>query len=514
MDPREELAALRRMAELEAKAGGGQTREQRIAENQAADRELYSPTSGNSFGENALAGIGRGISSVGRGLGQAVGLVSPQDIEDAKRIDAPLMATGGGKVGNIVGGAATAAPLALIPGVNSLLGASAAGAGFGVATTEGGVQDRLEGGAFGALGGAAGVGLGKVAGALLDKARGKAVLSEAANAGRAGAAQKAQSAGYVLPPTEVNPNMLNSALEGLSGKIKTSQAASQRNQRITNDLIKQELGLAQDQPISKEALTAYMQRQGSAYEAVKGAGELGADDAYRAALERIRSQYAGAARDFPGLARPEVDSLVTALQRDKFGADAAVDAIKVLRENADKAFRSGDSGFGKANKEAARAIEDLMERNLAAKGADDLLGSYRGARQNIAKAKTVEKALNEGTGDVSAQAIAAALKKGKPLTGNLRTVAETAQSFPKATQALPQNYNALSPLDYAAGMLGATQNPLAMAAVAARPGVRSALLSQAYQSRLAPPTYEANRLLELLRNNRALVPLGVSLPTD
>lgn len=110
------------------------------------------------FGENLLAGVGSGMTSVVRALGggkvaESMGL--PGTKEEAERLDAPLSATAGGKIGQVVG---VAAPAALAIPFTPLTygGAAAAGAITGGALTEGGVGDRATGAGLGALGGLAG----------------------------------------------------------------------------------------------------------------------------------------------------------------------------------------------------------------------------------------------------------------------------------------------------------------------------------------------------------------------
>ena len=166
-----------------------------------------------------------------------------------------------------------------------------------------------------------------------------------------------------------------------------------------------------------------------------------------------------------------------------------MDATKVLREMADKAYRSGDTGMGKAAKQASNELEGMLERHLQAQGNTEALQAFQDARKLIAKTYTVQKALNEQTGNVSAQQLANDLAKGRPLSGDLLTVAQMGQAFPKATQALKEAPKATSPLDFAvAGMTaGATANPLAMATVAARPVARSMLLSGPMQRAALQP---------------------------
>jgi len=72
----------------------------------------YDPTEGMSTFEKVAAGAGKAIYDTGRGLGQMVGLVSRQDVEEARKLDEPLMRTGAGMVGNIGGNIG----MALLPG--------------------------------------------------------------------------------------------------------------------------------------------------------------------------------------------------------------------------------------------------------------------------------------------------------------------------------------------------------------------------------------------------------------
>jgi hypothetical protein len=187
-------------------------------------------------------------------------------------------------------------------------------------------------------------------------------------------------------------------------------------------------------------------------------------------------------------------------------------------DTADKAYRQGDREMGKAAKAAADAIEDVLDRNLAASGNADALKSFREARKLIAKTYTVQKGLNSQTGDVAANKLAEQLAKGKPLSGDLRTIAETAQAFPKATQALKEAPKAVSPLDFAvattAGM--STGNPLAALMLGARPLARNALLSGPAQARAmqqsapVPLTKAAQKALENRLAQMLLGPAGAS----
>lgn len=110
MTPREELEALRRIAELE-----GKTRRQ--------PEKAMDPT--GSFLENLAAGAGKAIVDTGRGVRQLLRIGDQEalqnEIDEAKRLDAPLMDTGGGMTGNI----GTQIGTALLPGGAALRGGQA-----------------------------------------------------------------------------------------------------------------------------------------------------------------------------------------------------------------------------------------------------------------------------------------------------------------------------------------------------------------------------------------------------
>lgn len=201
-----------------------------LAERYAAagiDPDEYSPTAGMSGGDKFVAGMGRSVAETWRGLKQIGGAVADTipgvdlsefrrdtqaEIDEARRIDAPLMSTGWGTAGNITGnilqlvtpGAAlkgTTAARALLPTTirgNALQGA-ALGALQPTATGESRTRNALVGGAMGGAGAAAikGVAAGArgTAGAVrrvlsgesvssADRAAAERLLAEAADATR------------------------------------------------------------------------------------------------------------------------------------------------------------------------------------------------------------------------------------------------------------------------------------------------------------------------------------------
>lgn len=337
-------------------------------------------------------------------------------------------------------------------------------------------------------------------------------LRKQQNAVRDQTISQARDAGYVLSPSETNPSTVNQTLEGVAGKLSTRQLASQDNQELSNSLARNDIGVANNVPLSR-GLMQQVRRDAydSGYKPVEGAGTVRPGRLYRQALDDITTKYTGAANSFPAAVTDEVKRMVDSLRVAKFDSGDAVKMTQILRDDASKSFSSGDKALGQAQRAASNAIEDQIERGLSGQGQNGatLLENFREARKTMAKTHTIEKTLHEGSGNVIASKLAAELRKGKPLSGGLELIARTADTFPKNMQS-PETMGAvpgISPLDVfsGAGMgiagAAATGSPygaLAAALPAVRPVMRSALLSGPYQKLMGQPTYKNSMMARLL----------------
>lgn len=491
--------------------------------------DTLKPDPTGSTMENMAAGAGKALVDTGRGLRQ-IGSFVPglnrldmfnrdkvnAEVDESKRLDTPLMATGGGIAGNL---AANVAMTVALPVGNTKRAAGAIGAGLGfvqpVAEGESRMVNTGVGGAAGVAGKVLGDKAAEVFTSRLQSAEAAAAAKAAQNQTKDATLAASREAGYVVPPTSANPTKVNQLLEGVSGKIKTAQVASERNQGVTNNLARQALGIGEDVPLTSDTLNALRRQAGQAYEVVRGSGEVWRDPKLTAALDSLAAKYTGAAKDFPDAVSADVPKLLDALRVSKFDAGSGVDMIAILRDQADKAYRAGDKALGKAAKGAADAMEGQLERHLElTQGQTGALDAFREARKLIAKTYSVQGALNEATGNVDARKLAAQLNKGRPLSGELRQAGEFAQAFPKAAQEIRDSVPATSPLDWWAGVSGAAAsgNPAVLGVVAARPMVRNMLLSQGYQGAMTTPSYApgtANRLAAQIAGNptfRAMLP--------
>ncbi len=306
----------------------------------------------------------------------------------------------------------------------------------------------------------------------------------------------ARKAGYVLPPAYISdkPGLISNVLAGWSGKIKTQQAASTKNQMVTNDLAAQALGLPKGTVLTDQVFSQIRQNAGQAYQAVENAiPAITADAQYDATVASLGGKNSQAAQLFPKItSNPGIKDMVEELKSvPTIPTPAAVEIVKELRFNGNANLKAqGDPSkhaLGLAQRQAADAIDELMERNLSATGQGDLVNAYRQARQLIARTYDVEGATNIATGDVNARGLARLAIKGRPLTGELDTIANAAAAFPKAMQ-VPAGFGGdekFSGLDFFGAMLAAGHGRFDVAgAIAGRPVARGAVLSGPMQNRI------------------------------
>lgn len=284
--------------------------------------------------------------------------------------------------------------------------------------------------------------------------------------------------------------------------------------------------------------------------------DLAADPKFKEAVTKVGSRSRETERLFPSTTEPPgVTALRDELLRNAHGDTKAVmNYIADLRFKATRNFQAiGDAmahRFGGAQREAANVLEEAMETSVknapeyyrerlsaAKKYRDDvykervdqglpltgevvekadgalaawsnrlaksnaenqsnqtLLDRFRNARQTMAKSYDVEAVTNVSTGDVSATGLGRLLQQGKPLTGNLKLIADSANAFHRAFQN-PAAFGGVEPLSVldaaAAGAMALHGHPVAAASVLARPWLRSRVLSPGYQKRMVADPADA-----------------------
>jgi hypothetical protein len=333
-------------------------------------------------------------------------------------------------------------------------------------------------------------------------------------AGRTATPTKAQveaahGAGYVLTPAMISdsPGVVPGVMAGWGGKIKLQQAASARNQSVSNRLANEALGLPEHAILNDAAFNQIRAKAGQAYLAIsESVPQITPDREFIGDVASLGTQMSEAAAHFPEImSNPTIEKLTKDLSSGQpFSPQAGLELVKELRFQGNSNLKAqGDPmkhGLGLAQRQAADAVDDLMDREIqrqvqqsvegGRKVDQNLVERYRNARKLIAKSYDVQAVTNTGTGDVNAQGLAKLASRGRPLTDQLKTIADTAAAFPKAMQR-PEAFGGVeqhSALDFFGSMFAASQgDPSAIAMISGRPLARGAVLSNNMQEGMMAP---------------------------
>jgi hypothetical protein len=305
-------------------------------------------------------------------------------------------------------------------------------------------------------------------------------------------AQQAIAEGATLPPTQVNPSVLNKLLEGVSGKQQTSQIASIKNQEVINTQARKSLGLAPDTQITPDVLQQYRAVKGEAYDALRANPAYYTDKTF---INNVDSRLTSLQKIANTTDVAKEINVLNGLKQLRFDGDGLVEQMKRLKFDGEANSISMDPAnrsLGQAQKFAARQLEDLAERNLTNFNQPDVMKNFKQARQDIAKSYTIEKSLNAATGDVSGAKLGQRAAAGKIVPAELQNISNAAAAFPTAFQNVSRigSVPGISPVDVgAAGIAAASAaNPSLLATVVGRPLLRSAITSPTYQRNMLPNT--------------------------
>lgn len=273
-----------------------------------AEAPKIDPMEGIGFGQRALEGAGKAFVDPARAVGQMLGLVPQSEIDEAKRLDAPLMDTAGGFAGNLGANLLTA----LIPGGNTIKGAALVGGGLSAlqptATGESRLNNTLMGLGLGGGGALAAKGLGRAQTAATNRV---AALEEGVKArAAADAAAETASARSAAGRTAQDAYRQVENLRDLKalGLLTPEQEVIYRE--LSEELARKSAGnLASSAAAKKEAAAAYKEAvETEAERAAKLAAEkLSPKEAKNQLMARIKRYGPGVAGGiagnmiFPGL---------------------------------------------------------------------------------------------------------------------------------------------------------------------------------------------------------------------
>lgn len=342
-------------------------------QNQAkSDAEQYAPTVGMSGTEKFLAGTGKAFHDLGQGAGQLLGLTSRDDVAESRRLDAPLMKTGAGTAGNILGNVAAFAPTALIPGANTITGAGLIGAGSGLLQPSTSTGETAKNVGIGAVAGAA------IPAAITGYKTAKSFIEPFYQGGRDKILSRAlqDAAGGESAAAVTN---LQNAKELVPGSLPTageasgvpSIAALQRTATAIDPLASNQLA-ARNVANNEARLTALR----------KMAGADGARDAAKSARDTTANKLYGEARAAgisPEALTPEAQANIAGFM-NRMPDEVLHEAQKLAKINGEPITEAGSiNGLHWMKK----GLDSLISKEAGPGGSKDLLRAYTGLKNDF-----------------------------------------------------------------------------------------------------------------------------------
>lgn len=281
-------------------------------------------------------------------------------------------------------------------------------------------------------------------------------LEQAQDAGRRYTQKMGHELGYVFPPSMIRPNYANDVINSFGGSASMMREVIHRNQKTTNNLIRQDIGLAPDAKLMRDPNT----------------GEVPALNSIRMGPNAVYKEVAAV--------NDQADAALKLFQ------DANSQAARLRAQYRDTFPKNNELRLARDAAEASRKeAEGLLKDELAKAGKPELWGKFQEARTKLAKIGMAQDAMNDATGDFDAAHFGRMWEDNpKLLTGKMEQVGRFWNAFEKtakdANTQLPVAVNQLNVM--AAAISG---DPKIAATLTGLPRfARELALSKPYQSRL------------------------------
>lgn len=249
-------------------------------------------------------------------------------------------------------------------------------------------------------------------------------------------AQKARAVGQKLLPSEVGDAPVGKVLEGLAGSQNVRRRMNAKNEATNTQIAAEKIG-ADPTNMGKKSLEKLKGKEGKAYDAMKGIGQVKPDGTVHADIGALSADKSTMKNR--GVAQAIEAELATL--EGPVDASQLVERVRELRQQA-SFNQSPPQGvgskadpkkvaLGKTQKKIADALDGLLERNAEAIGSPEIAKEYRKARQQIAKINSVQDATVGRK--VQATELAKQADRDVPLTEELGMIADAGEAFPHST---------------------------------------------------------------------------------
>lgn len=273
------------------------------------------------------------------------------------------------------------------------------------------------------------------------------LLREAGNDSmRLDSISKAKENGLTLNPTAVQKTFTNKTASTLIGDTELNKGAFEKNKPIMTRMVKEEIGVPDGLPLSKEVLKARETEAAAPYEEIRKIPKFTPDAEFDTQISKMNdfSDNSPAVQDFMKQNAPKLQEAVQQMAEDGFNGPDVIDLMRKFRREAtpvlsSKAQQTPEAiALANAQRTAAKAIEGMVDRNLVVmdeatpnQGYGDLANRFRQGRATIAKIKTIEPFI-DGNGNFVPTKTFRLSKNNASYTGNLKTLSDVASSFPES----------------------------------------------------------------------------------
>ncbi len=246
-------------------------------------------------------------------------------------------------------------------------------------------------------------------------------------------AKDSTDAGYKLIPSSVKGAPFKDRLkESTVGSFKVTERAQEANQKVTNNLIREYLGIDKKTPLDNQLLEVIRKRNGKIYAEVD---DLPAPPPIVRKKDPTFDTGVKYEDGSPVLIRGKNREDIV-LKEYRNGAQILKDLMSTRKRAQDywKSYtRSGDVPTRDNAKLLDSVVEKLEEellRTAKYNKREDLIPRLKNARTEISKAHLVQKALNDVTGDVDAGVISKLAYERRLVEPSITKVAKFYKGFP------------------------------------------------------------------------------------
>jgi len=362
------------------------------------------------------------------------------------------------------------------------------------------------------------------------------VAGSYANAPIIDAAQAANRTGLAVNPAITNPTMGNRA-KGMAIGTAFDEAAAKANAAKTTELVRNDLGVAPEQPLNSAAVESALDKASKPYDVVRQMDSLSTPKESIDALESLKKQSTIGGEGKTSAINSLVDDALQKLQKTTTGAFSGVGGgpvqvgrsgamvlndIRSMRRDAQATYKAqsvNPDPLAIAKADTQMSIANILEGVIDANAPNPkVLSEIQAARTRMAQIYDHERAINYANGTVDPQVYAKLLDERKGnMTGVGADIGKVAATFPEVMSTQTPSAQAM-PKVTRSGVLAAL-GALSGGAVAGYPGAIAGasaggaagylgtqiaargMINPAYQStRAMPKDYRTNALTPTNQN--------------